>query len=130
MYGWVGNDTLYGWTGNDVLFGEQGQWLFGEDGADTFIGGLGRDTMTGGAGTDRFFSANFEIAAGEVDLITDYDAADRYLFQAGASIQYFNFNAPGYGAGAGIHVSLPGGVFILDVFGATTAQLQAQTQFF
>jgi Ca2+-binding RTX toxin-like protein len=131
MYGWFGSDTLYGWTGADVLWGEGGNdSLLGEDGADIFIGGLGRDTMTGGAGADRFFNANFEIAAGEVDLITDFDAADRYLFQTGASIQYFSFNAPGYGVGAGIHVAVAGGVYILDVFGATTAQLQAQTQFF
>jgi Ca2+-binding RTX toxin-like protein len=131
LYGWIGNDTLYGWLGDDVLWGEAGtDRLFGEDGADTFIGGLGRDTMTGGQGADRFFNADFEIAAGEVDLITDFDAADRYLFQTGASIQYFSFNAPGYGVGAGIHVAVQGGVFILDVFGATTAQLQAQTQFF
>ncbi len=93
-----------------MLFGEQGNDLIlGEDGADTIIGGLGRDTMTGGAGADRFFSANFEIAAGEVDLITDFDAADRYLFQAGAQLQYFNFNAPGYGVGAGIHVQVRAG---------------------
>jgi Ca2+-binding RTX toxin-like protein len=131
LYGWVGNDTLFGFTGDDVLWGEDGaDSLLGEDGADTLIGGLGRDTMTGGAGADRFFNASFEIAAGEVDLITDYDAADRYLFQAGAQIQYFNFSAPGYGAGAGIHVQVAGGVYILDVLGATAAQLQAQTQFF
>ncbi len=131
LYGWVGDDVLYGWVGDDVLWGEAGNdSLLGEDGNDTFIGGLGRDTMTGGAGADRFFSANFEIAAGEVDLISDYDAADIYLFQAGAQLQYFNFNAPGYGIGAGIHVQVAGGVFILDVFGANAAQLQAQTQFF
>ncbi len=69
------------------------------------------------------------MAAGEVDLITDYDAADRYLFQAGAVLNYVSFNAPGY-AGAGIHVQVAGGVFILDVLGATVSQLQAQTQFF
>jgi Ca2+-binding RTX toxin-like protein len=131
MFGQQDDDVLYGWVGADVLWGEQGaDSLFGEDGDDTFIGGLGRDTMTGGQGADRFFNANVEIAAGEVDLITDYDAADRYLFQTGAQIQYFDFNAPGYGAGAGIHVQTPGGVYILDVFGANAAQLQAQTQFF
>jgi Ca2+-binding RTX toxin-like protein len=131
MYGWLGNDTLYGWTGEDVLFGEaDNDRLFGENGNDTIVGGLGRDTMTGGAGADRFFNANFEIAAGEVDVITDYDATDRYLFNTGAVVNYFNFNAPGYGTGAGIHVTVAGGVFILDVFGATASQLQAQTQFF
>jgi Ca2+-binding RTX toxin-like protein len=131
MYGWTGNDSLFGWTGNDVLWGEDGNDLMlGEDGDDVFIGGVGRDTMTGGQGADRFFNAFFEIAGGEVDLITDFDAADRYLFQSGASIQYFNFNAPGYGTGAGIHVQVAGGVYILDVFGATAAQLQAQTQLF
>ncbi len=105
MFGEESDDVLYGWVGADVLWGEEGNdSLLGEDGDDTFIGGLGRDTMTGGTGADRFFSANFEIAAGEVDLITDFDANDRYLFQTGAQLQYFSFNAPGYGAGAGIHV--------------------------
>jgi Ca2+-binding RTX toxin-like protein len=131
MYGWTGNDSLYGWAGADALFGEAGNdRLFGEDGDDVLVGGLGRDTMTGGAGADRFFNAGFEIAAGEVDVIIDYDAADRYLFQTGAQIQYFNFNAPGIGQSAGIHVQVAGGVYILDVLGATAAQLQAQTQFF
>jgi Ca2+-binding RTX toxin-like protein len=131
LHGEQDNDALYGWTGNDVLWGGAGNDLMlGEAGDDTFIGGRGRDTMTGGQGVDRFFSAFSEIAAGEVDLITSYDAADRYLFQNGAQVQYFNFNAPGYGVGAGIHVQVAGGVFILDVFGATAAQLQAQTQFF
>ncbi len=121
-FGWLGRDLLWGGVGNDIMRGLHGD--------DTFIGGLGRDTMTGGAGADRFFNAFFEMAAGEVDLITDYDPADRYLFQTGAQIQYFSFNAPGYGVGAGIHVQVAGGVYILDVFGATAAQLQAQTQFF
>jgi serralysin len=131
MFGWLGNDSLFGWLGDDVLWGEQGSDLMlGEDGNDVFVGGLDRDTMTGGQGADRFFNANFEIAAGDVDLITDFDTADTYLFQTGAQIQYFAFNAAGYGAGAGIHVQVAGGVYILDVFGATTAQLQAQTVFF
>jgi Ca2+-binding RTX toxin-like protein len=131
LYGWNGADILYGWTGDDVLWGEAGNDLMlGEDGNDTFIGGLGRDTMTGAAGADRFFNAFPEIAAGEVDRITAFDAADRYLFQTGAQIRYFDFNAPGYGAGAGIHVQVAGGVYILDVFGATAAELQAQTLFF
>jgi Ca2+-binding RTX toxin-like protein len=131
LQGGEGADTLYGWIGEDVLWGGTGaDSLLGEQGNDTLIGGLGRDTMTGGAGADRFYNANFEIAAGEIDLITDYEAADRYFFQSGAQIQYFSFNAAGYGVGAGIHVQVAGGVYILDVLGATTAQLQAQTQFF
>jgi serralysin len=131
IYGYLGNDSLYGWTGDDVLWGEAGNDLMlGEDGADVFIGGLGRDTMTGGAGADRYFNAFLEMAAGEVDLVTDHDAADVFLFQAGAQLQYVNFNAPGYGVGAGIHVQVQGGVFIIDVLGATASQLQSQTQFF
>jgi Ca2+-binding RTX toxin-like protein len=131
LFGWNGSDTLYGWTGNDVLWGEQNaDRLLGEAGNDTFIGGIGRDTMTGGAGADRFYNASFEMVAGETDIVTDYDSADRYLFQTGANIQYVTFNAPGYGFGAAFHVQVGGGVFILDVMGATTAQLQSQTLFF
>jgi Ca2+-binding RTX toxin-like protein len=127
MYGWIGDDTLYGWTGADALWGEQGaDRLFGEDGDDAFIGGLGSDTMTGGAGADRFFSANFEIATGEIDRITDFDTLDRYLFQNGTALTY-----AGITGGAAINVSLgAGGVYSLEVAGATTAQLQAQTLFF
>ncbi len=131
MYGDEGDDFLGGLEDADVIFGGIGaDIIFGDDGDDVIVGGLGRDTMSGGAGADRFFNAGFEIAAGEVDLITSYDASDRYLFQTGAQLQYFNFNAPGYGVGAGIHVQTAGGVYILDVLGATAAQLQAQTQFF
>ncbi len=81
-----------------MLWGEGGNdSLPGEDGNGHLHSGARPRHDDGRRGADRFFSANFEIAAGEVDLITDYDAADIYLFQAGASIQYFNFNAPGYG---------------------------------
>jgi hypothetical protein len=69
------------------------------------------------------------MAVGEVDLVDAFDAADLYLFQSGAVVNYVSFNAPGY-AGAGIHVQVAGGVYILDVLGATTQQLQNQTQFF
>jgi subtilisin family serine protease len=131
LQGGDGGDLLYGWIGADVLWGGTGaDSMLGEQDNDTLIGGLGRDTMTGGAGADRFYNANFEITAGEVDLITDFETADRYFFQSGAQIQYFNFSAAGYGTGAGIHVQVAGGVYILDVLGATAAQLQAQTVFF
>jgi Ca2+-binding RTX toxin-like protein len=139
MFGFVGNDVLhgeqendflYGWFGNDVLWGGTGRdELYGEQDNDTLIGGLGRDTMNGGTGADAFYTAFSEMAAQDVDLITAYDSADRYFFQSGAQIQYFSFSAPNY-VGAGIHVQVSGGVYILDVLGATTTQLQAQTLFF
>jgi Ca2+-binding RTX toxin-like protein len=127
VYGWTGNDSLYGWTGNDELFGEQGDdSLLGEDGNDMIAGGLGSDTMTGGLGADRFFTAGFEMAAGNVDRITAYDSTDRYFFQTGTPVTYVAFSG-----GAGIHVVLGGGgLYILDVMGASTAQLQNQTLFF
>jgi hypothetical protein len=82
--------------------------------------------MTGGLGADRFFTAGFEMAAGNLDRITAHDAADRYLFQTGTVVSYVAF-----AGGAGMHVGLAGGeLYILDVIGASTAQLQAQTQFF
>jgi hypothetical protein len=60
-----------------------------------------------------------------VDLITDFDAADSYLFQTGASLAYRATMG-----GAAIDATLPGGVFSVEVSGATAAQLQAQTLFF
>jgi Ca2+-binding RTX toxin-like protein len=126
LYGWTGQDALYGWVGDDELFGEQGDdLLLGEDGNDVIAGGLGRDTMTGGLGADRFFTANFEMAAGDIDRITDYDAADRYLFQTGTVVSYVSILG-----GAAMNVNIAGGIYILDVVGATTAQLQSQTLFF
>jgi Ca2+-binding RTX toxin-like protein len=126
LYGWTGADSLYGWLGNDELFGEQGADLIrGEDGDDVIAGGLGSDTMTGGAGADRFFTAGFEMAAGDIDRITAWDAADRYLFSTGTAVTYV-----GIAGGAAINVNVAGGLYILDVVGATTAQLQAQTLFF
>jgi Ca2+-binding RTX toxin-like protein len=127
LFGGLDNDTLYGWTGNDVLWGENGgDSMLGEDGDDTFIGGLGSDTMTGGLGADWFFTASFEIADGEIDRITSYDATDRYLFQTGANVS-FNITA----AGAALQVSLGGGgSYMLEVAGATTAQLQSQVLYF
>jgi Ca2+-binding RTX toxin-like protein len=90
------------------------------------IGGLGSDSLTGGAGADRFFTAGFEMAAGDVDRITVHDAADRYMFHIGTAVTYVSFSG-----GAGIHVNLSsGGTYILDVMGATVGNLQAQTAFF
>ncbi len=83
--------------------------------------------MTGGAGADRFFNSGFEMLAGERDIITDFDNADRYMFQTtfSGALRY-----AAIAGGAAIIVSVESGSFTLEVMGASAAQLQAQTMFF
>ena len=57
----------------------------GGAGNDTINGGLGSDEMTGGVGID-FFVFN-DLTAGNVDVITDFDAAAETLRLSGVDGQ-------------------------------------------
>jgi hypothetical protein len=66
------------------------------------------------------------MASGDVDRITAHDTLDRYLFQTSTAITY-----AASAGGASMTMSINGGgLYTLEVAGATTAQLQAQTLFF
>jgi Ca2+-binding RTX toxin-like protein len=90
-----GNDTVLGGAGNDSLWGaEANDSLNGGADDDMLLGGAGSDILTGGSGRDLFvFDA--AIANGNVDRITDFNAADdtiqldRGIFSAfGASVKF------------------------------------------
>jgi Ca2+-binding RTX toxin-like protein len=73
LLGGGGNDSLVGNDRNDSLGGgDNSDTLEGGDGADTLDGGPGNDVLKGGAGNDVFVAGAF----GEVDRVTDWQAAD------------------------------------------------------
>ena len=134
LYGQAGDDELFGWTGNDELLGETGaDKLFGQAGSDTLlgwegddllVGGAGNDVMDGQGGTDTYQWNNADYNAGGLDRILAYEASDIYRIEgnSGQTISYHSF-----GGGAAIDVNLAGGgVFVIDVVGATQAQLMNQ----
>ncbi len=71
-----GNDSVLGASGNDTLYGSDGNdSLNGGNDDDMLLGGTGGDVLTGGAGRDMFvFDA--ALGNGNVDRITDFNAAD------------------------------------------------------
>lgn len=71
-----GNDTVSGVAGNDTLYGADGNdSLNGGADDDMLLGGAGLDVLTGGSGRDVFvFDA--ALGNGNVDRITDFNAAD------------------------------------------------------
>jgi Ca2+-binding RTX toxin-like protein len=90
-----GNDTVLGGAGNDSLWGaEANDSLNGGADDDMLLGGAGSDILTGGSGRDLFvFDA--ALGNGNVDRITDFNAADdtiqldRGIFSAfGASVKF------------------------------------------
>lgn len=86
VWGGIGNDALYGGSGNDWLAGQEDNdyvdggdghdIVGGQEGADTLLGGAGNDELWGGAGADRFFFTTALNAAGNVDQIKDFSAAE------------------------------------------------------
>ncbi|WP_220396303.1 calcium-binding protein [Arenimonas terrae] len=78
MFGYEGNDYLDGRGNDDVLDGGAGaDSLLGDAGDDTLIGGIGNDSLDGGVGNDTYV-----IRAGDgIDLLTDYQGADRIVFE-------------------------------------------------
>ena len=75
LYGGGGSDILRGGRGDDLIFGQNGNdKLFGGKANDTLNGGRGSDELTGGGGTDRFDFRN-ALGPGNVDHITDFNAA-------------------------------------------------------
>ena len=74
MNGGLQDDIIIGQGGDDVLEGEEGKdILIGGTGDDILRGGTGSDIMTGGEGNDIFEFFVGDSAAGEVDIITDFD---------------------------------------------------------
>jgi hemolysin type calcium-binding protein len=72
IHGLDGDDTIWGGTGaDDLTAGAGNDIVHGIDGADRIDGGTGNDTLAGGAGSDLF------VFSPGIDLITDFDAADR-----------------------------------------------------
>lgn len=85
VYDW--NTTAAKVTGNAL-----GNYIHTQEGLDSLNGGAGddylyadagNDTMTGGSGAD-FFEFGADLAADNVDTITDYTSADDSLFLSGA----------------------------------------------
>ncbi|MDO4641851.1 MAG: NosD domain-containing protein [Neisseria sp.] len=66
--GGAGNDTLNGNIKANVLNGGAGN--------DTLNGGYGNDTLTGGSGADTFVFQSILNETGNVDNITDFNAAE------------------------------------------------------
>lgn len=70
------NDSLTGGSGADNLAGGAGvDTINGGGGNDTINGGLGNDVLTGGVGNDIFRFDTAIAGGGNVDRITDYNAA-------------------------------------------------------
>jgi len=126
LFGWVGDDTIYGDAGNDRLFGQEGiDILFGGGNFDVLSGGRGNDTLIGGAGGDQFWFQSTDLAVGEVDT-TDFDSFDSFVF-SGSLAGSVTYSATS--GGASINVALSGGMFQVNVNGATVGELQSQTEF-
>ncbi len=63
----------------DILVGNSGiNTLNALSGNDVLYGGLGNDTFTGGTGAD-YFVMNYDVAAGQYDIITDFTAGTDYI---------------------------------------------------
>lgn len=78
LSGNLGNDEIYGDAGNDILRGgKESDFLIGGTGNDTLYGDLGIDTLTGGTGADIF------VLSEEADVITDFEAGDRFGLTSG-----------------------------------------------
>ncbi|MBD1915162.1 MULTISPECIES: SBBP repeat-containing protein [Cyanophyceae] len=69
-----GNKTIMGLSGDDTLRGAVGD--------DILDGGLGSDLLTGGGGSNtfRFGSDLLASCGGDIDIITDFTAADSFDF--------------------------------------------------
>ena len=82
MYGGLGDDRMYGdiFLGddategnNDIMFGNDGNdYINGQNGNDLIVGGSGSDRMAGGAGADTFVWNPVDVAAGEMDMVLDF----------------------------------------------------------
>lgn len=73
----AGANRLLGAGGNDVLKGGAGHdTLFGGIGNDTLYGEAGNDSLSGGSGQDRFVFDGAPSGSANVDVITDFSAAD------------------------------------------------------
>ncbi|WP_162419773.1 calcium-binding protein [Microvirga brassicacearum] len=103
-----GNDTVLGGAGNDSLWGaEANDSLNGGADDDLLLGGAGSDVLTGGSGRDLFvFDA--ALGNGNVDRITDFNAADdtiqldRGIFSAFGATVKFSFGQVASGGTAEI----------------------------
>ncbi len=75
-------NAIYLWAGNDYADGRGGDdFLFGGDGNDTLVGGSGADRLYGQAGNDVFVFGLGDLQPGVRDIIEDFSAGDRIVFQ-------------------------------------------------
>ena len=113
LNGGAGNDTLNGGEGNDRLSGSEGNdRLNAGEGDDFLAGGVGSDILSGGSGRDTFFF-NAETAAGDRDVVFDFElGADRVRLD-GVTVASFE------GTALGLVVTLDNGADI--VFRGLTA---------
>ncbi|HEV2747849.1 MAG TPA: FG-GAP-like repeat-containing protein [Allosphingosinicella sp.] len=89
LHGGLGYDSLFGDAGSDLIVGSAGNdALSGGSENDLLFGGVERDRLTGGTGEDRFHFDTALDPAVNVDLVTDFTAADdtimldRAIFEA------------------------------------------------
>ena len=87
-----GDDTIFGHAGVDILFGGDGDdTIYGGDDHDYLHGDAGDDNLYGGSGTDQLFGedGNDGLFGGGIgfDYLTGGAGSDRFLIQAGDSIQ-------------------------------------------
>lgn len=93
MYGGNQSDTVKGNDGFDTLFGGNGKdRLIGGEGWDSLNGGKGADRLTGGSGSDRFI---FDVSAGGVDTITDFELPARDSNGRLTYVDYLQFDSGG-----------------------------------
>ena len=77
-------ENITGGDAGDTLTGdERVNRLTGGGGGDTLTGGLGRDTLTGGPGADCFSLSATGAAAGDAEIITDFNKEEDEITVAG-----------------------------------------------
>ncbi|MGE0701441.1 MAG: calcium-binding protein, partial [Hyphomicrobiaceae bacterium] len=145
----VGGSTYYGGSGNDIMaswksstfFGEAGNdTIFGSQESDSIYGGPGTDALAGYAGTDYLsgggdrdlFNMWFDVRAGDVDFITDWNEGGGASDMLGLNT-VFNGSVQ-YTQGTGfVDVALPIGAGFYHIYvlgsGVTAANVQANTYF-
>lgn len=93
-------------NGNDL-----GNAISGNAGADQIDGGLGADILTGGGGTDSFVFST-ALGAGNVDDITDFNAAADTIKLENTGVDMFNTLASGALSATAFKVIGPGGAAV------------------
>lgn len=81
FYGGAGADVVKGSFRDEIMVGNSGDdTLDGGAGNDVLSGGVGVDLLIGGSGYDQFVID--PLRGGGTDVISDFEAGDRLVFQA------------------------------------------------